>query len=122
MVSEQLLAVTVDVTEAQALVDESLALRRYLRRHAYLKESIYDPRYAPPMRGFWARVPVRVVPGDGEPRYAGEPWHYETWGGKLIRNPSAYSRKGWSSMVYRPSTRRVEVGAGYIQRVCTGKE
>jgi hypothetical protein len=75
-------------------VDESLALRRYLRRHAYFEESIYDPRYAPPMRGWWARLPVRVVPGDGAPRYAGEGWRYETRGGKPIRNPVRVQQEG----------------------------
>ena len=27
-------------------------------------------------------------------------WHYTTKTGKVIRHPSAYSKKGWSSMVY----------------------
>jgi hypothetical protein len=33
----------------------------------------------------------------------------------LIFHPNAYARKGWSNMVYCPSTRRVEVGADWLR-------
>jgi hypothetical protein len=59
--------------------------------------------------------PVVVRPGDAAPALTGERWYYETRGGTRIDHPHAYSQVGWSSMVYRPSTRRVEVGADWLR-------
>lgn len=55
-------------------------------------------------------VPVTLTEGDTPPMLRGESWHYETRGGSVIRHPSAYSRVGWSNMVYKGSTRQVFVG------------
>jgi hypothetical protein len=63
-----------------------------------------------------ARFPVRVVPGATAPKLLGEESHYETRDGSRIRHPSAYSRKGFSNMVYCRSTVRVEVGARWLDR------
>lgn len=59
--------------------------------------------------------PVVVRPGDAAPALSGERWYYQTRGGTRINHPHAYSQVGWSSMVYRPSTRRVEVGADWLR-------
>lgn len=59
--------------------------------------------------------PVVVRPGCATPTLAGERWHYETRSGIWIDNPHAYSRVGWSSMIYRPSSRRVEVGVEWLR-------
>ena len=57
-----------------------------------------------------SNVPVEVAPGAAAPKLEGESWHYETRTGLRIRHPSAYASRGWSSMVYCPSTRLVVVG------------
>lgn len=56
-------------------------------------------------------LPVHVIPGSAQPPILkGEYWHYETKTGIPIRHPSAYSKKGWSSMCYVCSSREVYVG------------
>jgi hypothetical protein len=60
------------------------------------------------------RAPISIIPGDSQPKEVGESWSYVTKTGKPIHHPSAYSRKGWSSMVYKSSTRRVEVGEDWV--------
>jgi hypothetical protein len=57
--------------------------------------------------------PVRVVAGDVAPHWDGSTWCYTTVGGTRIRHPSAYSRKGWSNMIYCPSTLEIVVGADW---------
>lgn len=59
-------------------------------------------------------LPVEIVEGNSEPTEKGRSWHYETKGGTYIAHPSAYSKFGWSNMVYVGSTRRVEVGYGWL--------
>lgn len=54
--------------------------------------------------------PVEFVLGDSPPRIMGEGFHWTNRSGDLVRHPSAYSRKGWRSLVYHHSTKRVEVG------------
>ena len=54
--------------------------------------------------------PVETVPGDQAPAYEGQAHHYITRGGARIYHPSAYSKRGWSNMVYQASTLRVVVG------------
>lgn len=58
--------------------------------------------------------PVHVVPGDCAPTLVGEGSHYRTRGGRRIYHPSAYSRSGWSNMVYFGSTARTEVGERWL--------
>lgn len=63
-----------------------------------------------------SRCPVRVEPGDAAPHIDGESWHYETRTGIPIRHPSAYAKRGWSSMVYYSSTFAVIVGEQWLVR------
>ena len=58
--------------------------------------------------------PIEVVDGDHAPKVAGDEWHYETRGGQVIAHPAAYSKSGWSNMVYCSSTRRVTVGREWL--------
>lgn len=66
--------------------------------------------------GAWNNCHVEVIDGASEPEIAGESWHYETRCGRRIYHPSAYSRRGWSNMVYHCSTLRVVVGAEWFAR------
>lgn len=59
-------------------------------------------------------LPVVVVDGSTEPVETGRSFRFETHGGAIISHPSAYAKKGWSNMVYRCSTRRVEVGIDWL--------
>ncbi len=60
-------------------------------------------------------ITIEIVPGIAlAPRSVGHSYHYETKSGRRIWHPSAYSRRGWSSMVYCSSTRRVQVGSDWI--------
>lgn len=61
-----------------------------------------------------SNLQIAVVEGDAAPTEKGHGWHYETRGGTRIDHPSAYSKHGWSNMVYCCSTRRVEVGYGWL--------
>ena len=62
-----------------------------------------------------ANIRIEVIPGIAlAPQSVGNRWHYETKGGRMIHHPSAYSKKGFSNMVYVASTRRVIVGADWI--------
>lgn len=57
---------------------------------------------------------IEVVDGDSAPVATGEGWHYETRGGTYISHPSAYSKTGWSNMVYCSSSLCVRVGRGWL--------
>lgn len=60
-------------------------------------------------------IPVRVIPGGAlAPRLVGRRGGHYTRGGSRVYHPSAYSRKGWSNLVYRTSTRRIYVGERWI--------
>jgi hypothetical protein len=66
-----------------------------------------------------ANIQIEVIPGIAlAPRTVGESYHYETKSGSRIWHPSAYSKRGWSSMVYVASTRRVIVGEQWINVAC----
>ena len=52
------------------------------------------------------------------PRLIGETGHFTTKTGIVIQHPAAYGRRGWSSMVYRPSTRRIQVGEVWLKTCC----
>jgi hypothetical protein len=60
------------------------------------------------------RLPVVVIDGLSAPRQRGDHYHYETRGGERISHPSAYSKRGWSNMIYCCSTIRVEVGRDWL--------
>jgi len=53
---------------------------------------------------------VEILAEHTEPCITGQSWCYKTRGGKIIDHPSAYRQKGWSSMVYHASTRRLACG------------
>jgi hypothetical protein len=62
-----------------------------------------------------ANIHIEIIPGIAlAPRTLGQSWHYTTRTGIPIDHPSAYSKRGWSSMVYHHSTRRVQVGGDWI--------
>lgn len=61
-------------------------------------------------------MPVDVIEGDFPPQVTGESHCYKTRGGKPIYYPSAYSKKGWSNMVYHNSTISIEVGSDWLKR------
>lgn len=60
-----------------------------------------------------SNCPIKWVDGDEAPAMYGRSWHYTTLTGIPIHHPSAYSRRGWSSMVYHCSTMHVRVGRDY---------
>jgi hypothetical protein len=61
-------------------------------------------------------MPVDVVSGEQSPRVTGQGYRYETRGGSPIFYPSAYSKKGWSNMVYCNSTISIEVGEEWLEK------
>lgn len=64
-----------------------------------------------------SQYPVVVIPGNKKPKFKGERAHYVNTAGDWIYHPSAYSRKGFSSMRYKYSTQRIEVGAQYLSKI-----
>jgi len=58
-------------------------------------------------------VPIVRVTGDSAPVVTGSRGGHFTLGGTRIAHPSAYSRRGWSNMVYRSDTRVITVGTGF---------
>ena len=82
-----------------SLIDLSLNVRRAVRHAADASRN---------------NLPVIVIDGSSAPRETGESYYYETRGGKRIYHPSAYSRRGWSSMRYVPSSICVEVGRDWL--------
>jgi hypothetical protein len=82
---------------------------RYTRRFAWLRAIKREARRKA-LGSARVTCPVRLVPGDCRPSVRGMPGHYRTRGGTIIKHPSAYSKKGWSNVVYHPSTLRVVAG------------
>jgi hypothetical protein len=78
------------------------------RRHAIL--SAGQRALGLPLSARSNAIPVVVVAGKQPPKLEGEAGGHYTKGGTPVRHPSAYSRKGWSSLEYRSSTERVVVG------------
>ena len=62
------------------------------------------------------RYPIEIVDGSCSPEHCGSGWKWTTRGGKEIAYPSAYSRVGWSNMVYLPSTNRIRVGMDWLAK------
>jgi len=58
--------------------------------------------------------PIKVVNGFQEPTTEGRKSRYTTRTGLPIYHPSAYAKRGWSSMVYHCSTLEIVVGAGWL--------
>lgn len=66
-------------------------------------------------------IPVEFAAGATEPHIEGEGWHFRTRGGTYVRHPSAYSRRGWSNLVYHASTRRIVVGRDWPALAMAGR-
>ncbi len=68
--------------------------------------------------------PYPIVFRDGfdPPKRGGSSFHYETRGGRTISHPSAYSKRGWSNMVYVASTIRITVGIGWALEALLASE
>lgn len=49
------------------------------------------------------------------PTFEGDVCHYTNRSGERIHHPAAYAKKGFSSIVYVCSTRRVEVGSEWLK-------
>jgi len=61
--------------------------------------------------GAHTNTPVRIVAGDRAPRIVGRSYYWTTPSGKTeVQHPNAY---GWP-VLYHASTRRVQVGAGWV--------
>jgi len=58
-------------------------------------------------------VPIVRIAGDSAPVVTGSRGGYFTLGGTRINYPSAYSRRGFSNMVYRSDTRVITVGTSF---------
>jgi hypothetical protein len=54
--------------------------------------------------------PIIVRDGSTSPRLCGRSYHWTNRSGDFVFRPSAYARRGWSSLVYHRSTLRIEVG------------
>lgn len=60
-----------------------------------------------------SQCPIKVVDGFLPPRIEGRSYYWTTPGGTVVRHPQAFARRHWPT-VYHGSTRRIEVGAGWI--------
>lgn len=58
--------------------------------------------------------PIEDKDGFAAPKLVGKSYHYTTRTGLPVYHPSAYARKGWSSLVYHGSTLRIVVGRGWL--------
>lgn len=59
-------------------------------------------------------VPVIPINGNSEPELRGYRGGWFTHGGKKIDHPRAYSKVGFSNMIYLHDTRRIIVGSDWI--------
>lgn len=62
-----------------------------------------------------SHYPIMIMPGAAAPRLVGESWHFATRAGKYVRFPSAYRKRGWSNLVYVPSSLTIEVGEEWLK-------
>ena len=69
-----------------------------------------------------SNVKIVFVKGEQEPELKGEGFHYTTRTGIPVRYPTAYAKVGWSSLVYHPSTLRLEVGMDWLDLYGTTEE
>ena len=61
------------------------------------------------------RTPVEIKDGYDSPRIKGSSFYWSNKSGHRIWAPSAYAKKGFSSIVYHRSTKRIEVGEGWLR-------
>ena len=79
------------------------------RREARVSKAIREAAGLP-----GTRHPIEDVDGFEEPAVVGKRYHYTTKTGIPVRHPSAYAKKGWSTLTYHGSTLRIRVGRGWI--------
>lgn len=61
-------------------------------------------------------IPVFVIPASYQkPVLSGSRGGFFTSGGTRISHPSAYSKKGWSNMIYHRSTLSISVGSEWLK-------
>lgn len=60
-------------------------------------------------------TPVELQDGNEPPQIHGDGCGWETITGIPIRHPKAYAKKGWSSMIYRASTKYISVGKEWLR-------
>lgn len=60
---------------------------------------------------------IKLKNGKSPPEIVGESYCWKTIGGRDIYYPIAYSKRGWSSMVYHPSSLEIEVGMGWRAKI-----
>lgn len=83
-------------------------MKKFERLEAHYRQSIRNHF------GVWTNVPVIVDKGESYPPIlVGGYGGYYTRGGRPIYHPTAYSKKGWSNMVYQCSTLKIYVGEHY---------
>lgn len=58
--------------------------------------------------------PIEIVPGYAAPTLKGRSYYWTTPGGQPVYHPNAY-RRAWGKPVYNASSRRIEVGQGWIE-------
>ena len=74
-------------------------------------------RIARQYAGAEANLYVEVLPGGDAPHVAGRSYYWVTPGGRPVHYPAAY-RRAYGRPVYRPSSRRVEVGVDWLTTRC----
>jgi len=118
-----------DAAEAAASLElhtAVLSIRRadQIRRIAEHQAALSSKRRETRRRQAWERparqalgerCAIKIVPGSITPHLVGRGYHYETHGGQVIRHPSAYSKVGWSNMIYVASTRHIVVGEDWLR-------
>jgi hypothetical protein len=93
------------------------------------KSSIKNKKIESFVRKYWLNkgnkqknIQVEIIDGNKEPHIVGNRYDWKTKGGKTINHPSAYSKIGWSNMVYHHSTRRLCVGREWLENNSEARE
>jgi hypothetical protein len=58
--------------------------------------------------------PIVIKQGNNPPVLEGAGFYWSNRSGDIIRHPTAYKKKGWSSLRYNHSTHRIEVGEEWL--------
>lgn len=61
------------------------------------------------------RYPIEVIEGYNPPKILGKSYHWTNKSGSRVIYPTAYAKKGFSSLMYHRSTKRIEVGEGWLR-------
>jgi len=75
------------------------------------RKEVLARRFVRRLVGARPSVPIVVLEGDDPPKLLGRSYYWTTPGGRPIYYPNAYK---WPK-VYHPSTKRVEVGIGFLE-------